>query len=162
LGDPDAFENGDGKMNPKDPKSTLTISMEEKPSIEDTTFVRYGLRDYNNLFATDDGYQPLTLFLRREDGSIAGGLLGEVYWGWLHISILWISEEFRGQGYGKRIMEMAENEALKRGCRAMHLDTMSFQAQPFYEKLGFAVFGKLDDLPEGFSRIYMWKKLAAA
>lgn len=137
----------------------ILISSEPDASDADTTFVRQGLRSFNNQFINDDGFQPLNLFLRREDGSIAGGLLGDVYWGWLHINILWVDEGLRRKGYGERLLKRAEEEALKKGCRAVHLDTMSFQAKPFYEKFGYTVFGVLDDLPVGHQRIFMCKKI---
>jgi GNAT superfamily N-acetyltransferase len=137
----------------------LTVSVELSASEEDVMVVQQGLRSFNNLHIHDDGYQPLTVFLRKPDGAIAGGLLGELYWGWLHISILWIDESYRGQGYGDRVLQTAEAEAVKAGCRAIHLDTMSFQARPFYEKHGYQVFGQLDDLPVGHQRIFLWKKL---
>jgi len=139
--------------------SSFQITNEPEASEADTTYVRQGLRSFNNQFINDDGFQPLNLFLRREDESIAGGLLGDVYWGWLHINILWVDEGLRGQGYGEGLLKRAEEEALKKGCRAVHLDTMSFQAKPFYEKFGYTVFGMLDDLPPGHQRIFMWKKL---
>ena len=139
--------------------SSFRITNELEAPEADTTFVRQGLRSFNNQFINDDGFQPLNLFIRREDGSIAGGLLGDVYWGWLHINILWVDEGLRRQGYGERLLKRAEEEALQKGCRAVHLDTMSFQAKPFYEKFGYAVFGVLDDLPLGHQRIYMTKKL---
>ena len=41
-------------------------------------------------------------------------------------------------------MLAAEAEGRKRGCTAIWLDTFEFQARPFYEKIGFAVFGTLD------------------
>jgi GNAT superfamily N-acetyltransferase len=140
--------------------SSIFISNEPEAPAADTAFVRQGLRSFNNQFIHDDGFQPLNLFLRRNDGSIAGGLLGDIYWGWLSINILWIDESLRSQGYGERLLKMAEEEALKKGCHAIHLDTMSFQAKPFYEKFGYAVFGILDDLPRGHQRIFMWKSLA--
>ena len=139
--------------------SSINITNEPNAPEADTGFVRQGLRAYNNQFIHDAGFQPLNLFLRREDGSIAGGLLGDIYWGWLSINILWIDESLRHQGYGERLIRLAEEEARKDGCLAVHLDTMSFQAKPFYEKLGYTVFGVLDDLPVGHQRIFMWKKL---
>lgn len=139
--------------------SSILITNEPEAADSDKVFVRQVLRNFNNQFINDDGFQPLNLFLRRVDGSIAGGLLGDVYWGWLSINILWVDECLRHQGYGEKLIKMAEEEALKKGCHAVHLDTMSFQARPFYEKLGFTVFGVLDDLPVGHQRIFMWKKL---
>jgi hypothetical protein len=38
------------------------------------------------------------------------------------------------------------------------LDTFSFQARPFYEKLGYEVFGQLEDYPRGHSRYFLQKR----
>lgn len=43
----------------------------------------------------------------------------------------------------------AEQEAIARGCRGAWLDTYSFQARGFYERLGYAVFGILDHDGDG-------------
>jgi len=52
-----------------------------------------------------------------------------------------------------------EHAAKERGCTAAHLDTFSFQARPFYESLGYEVFGTLDDYPQGHQRFFMKKTL---
>ncbi len=36
---------------------------------------------------------------------------------------------------------------------------MSFQALPFYQKLGYTVFGQLDDLPIGHQMYFLQKAL---
>jgi ribosomal protein S18 acetylase RimI-like enzyme len=51
----------------------------------------------------------------------------------------------------------AEQEAIARGCRGAWLDTYSFQARGFYERLGYAVFGILNDYPPGQKRIFCTK-----
>ena len=56
------------------------------------------------------------------------------------------------------MLQLAEYEAWQRGCRHAHLDTMDWQALPFYEKEGYRVFGVLDDLPKGHQQIFMYKK----
>jgi ribosomal protein S18 acetylase RimI-like enzyme len=38
-----------------------------------------------------------------------------------------------------------------------YLDTFDCQAPGFYEKLGFKVFGKLEDYPPGHQRFYLMK-----
>ncbi len=138
---------------------SFTFALESNPSPEEVQAVQEGLRTFNRQKASDDNHQPLTIFLRGPDGAIAGGLLGGTYWGWLHVDILWLSEEARGQGLGSRLLAAAEAEALRRGCRHAHLDTMSFQARGFYEKHGYSVFGVLEQLPQGHQRIYMKKDL---
>jgi ribosomal protein S18 acetylase RimI-like enzyme len=72
---------------------------------------------------------------------------------------LWVSEEVRGQGYGQALLEAAEEAARKRGCKNVNLDTMSFQAPAFYQKLGYRIFGQLDDFPTGYTRYYLTKQL---
>jgi len=139
--------------------STLVISLEDNPPSQDVMYVQNCLQEFNLLHAPADNYQPLQIFLRTEEKTILGGLLGETYWGWLHISYLWIDESLRKQGFGKQIMQIAEQEGVRRGCHSVHLDTMSFQALPFYEGLGYSVFGILNDLPAGHKRIFLMKKL---
>jgi hypothetical protein len=39
------------------------------------------------------------------------------------------------------------------------LETLSFQALPFYEKLGYTVFSRLDDFPPGGARYALTKSL---
>ena len=41
--------------------------------------------------------------------------------------------------------------------RHSYLDTFSFQARPMYEKLGYSVFGTLEDHPQGHTQWYMKK-----
>jgi GNAT superfamily N-acetyltransferase len=139
--------------------SNFKVSLEENPSEEDLHAVLEGLRHFNRLHTPEDDYRPLTVFLRDPEGNVAGGLLGETYWGWLHVSIFWLAEGIRRQGFGSRLLSLAEQEAVRRGCRAAHLDTMSFQSLPFYERCGYKVLGVLQDLPPGHSRIFLYKKL---
>jgi GNAT superfamily N-acetyltransferase len=139
---------------------SYTIHLEDEPAPEDFQFVFDSLTEYNRLYAPDIDYRRLCLFIRDEQKNIIGGLLGETAWGWLHVSILWLSEGLRGQGYGSRLLAMAEAEALIRGCHSVHLDTMSFQALPFYQKHGYLVYGQLDDFPIGHSRYFLRKRLS--
>ncbi|NLF49929.1 MAG: GNAT family N-acetyltransferase [Leptolinea sp.] len=137
----------------------ISIVLETSFKPDDIHVVEQGLENFNRRFAPDECLLPLNIFLRRGDGTVFGGLLGNTYWGWLHIRILWIDDTLRGQGYGSRLVRLAEEEAIRRGCHHAHLDTMSFQAQPFYEKLGYSVFGCLNNLPENHKRIFLQKSL---
>jgi GNAT superfamily N-acetyltransferase len=60
-----------------------------------------------------------------------------------------VSELFRDQGYGARLLEAAENEARDQGCHGVYLTTFSFQACPFYEKFGFEVVANIPGYPKG-------------
>jgi hypothetical protein len=51
-----------------------------------------------------------------------------------------------------------EAEARARGCIGVWLDTLSFQARPFYEKHGYALFGSIEDQPPGHARHFLFKR----
>jgi GNAT superfamily N-acetyltransferase len=138
----------------------LTVTLLENPDPADADFVRDRLMEYNiSKVGDDDHHRTLGIFIRDPEGHILGGLLGDTYWGWLYISILWIDERLRGRGYGEKLLAAAEQEAIQRGCSHAHIDTMSFQALPFYEKHGYTVFGVLEDLPAGHKKYYVQKTL---
>lgn len=144
---------------------TMTVAafdtVEDAQSCEaEARIVMQGLRAYNIAQTEDTHYTLLRLFLRDATGKVVGGLLGEISWGWLHISTLWLAEDLRKGGYGTRLMAAAETEAISRGCHSAFLDTFSFQARPFYERLGYEVFGRLDAYPPGHCRYFLRKRLA--
>jgi len=70
-----------------------------------------------------------------------------------------VAEPLRGQGYGKQLLEAAEEEARTQGCRGVHTSTHSFQARPFYEKFGYEVVGEIPDHPAGHSLFFLKKML---
>jgi len=102
------------------------------------------------------------LTIRDDHRNIVGGLSGEFLWNALYITVLWVSESSRGQGYGSALMHAAEDMARKRECDVLFLSTMTFQAPDFYRKLGFSPIGELVDAPKGFSRVWFAKRLSEA
>jgi len=56
-------------------------------------------------------------------------------------------------------MTMLEQEVLRLGCTHAHLDTYSFEARPFYEKLGYELFATLEDYPPGCCKYFLKKTL---
>lgn len=88
-----------------------------------------------------------------------GGLLGATYVKWLQIQVVWMEDALRGTGYGSRLMALAEQEALRRGCVNAFVETFSFQALPFYERCGYRVFSALPDFPPGGTRYALTKTL---
>jgi GNAT superfamily N-acetyltransferase len=138
----------------------LQIQLDEDDDPVASRAVRAGLDAYNLDFTPLDNYCPLNLFVRGSDGAVLGGLLGNTYWGWLYISIFWLDKSLRGQGLGSLVLARAEEEAVRRGCRHVHLDTIDFQALPFYQKHGYTLFGVLDDKPPGHQSFFLRKDLS--
>lgn len=139
--------------------SELSLEIIEDPSQNDIQVLYDGLESHYRALGNVElrNEVNLAVFIRDESGKILGGIQGCTYWGWLHINGLWVSERLRGCGYGKRLMATAEREAVKRGCCKAIVDTHSFQARGFYEKLGYRVFGVLDDFPTSHQRYYLCK-----
>jgi GNAT superfamily N-acetyltransferase len=103
-------------------------------------------------------YRSLTISVTHPDtGELLGGLWGGTNYSLLHIELLYLPEDLRGAGLGRQLMAQAEQEAIQRGCHGVWLDTFSFQARGFYERLGYTVFGMLEDYPPGHSRFFLKK-----
>lgn len=118
-----------------------------------------GVGRYNREQAGDNHFQRLCFVLQTPDQEIIGGVLGETYWEWFYIDLLWVKDELRGQGYGHRLLTIAEQEARQRGAKNAYLDTFSFQAPDFYKQHGYQVFGELHDFPPGHQRYFLKKRL---
>ncbi|MBN1267117.1 MAG: GNAT family N-acetyltransferase [Anaerolineales bacterium] len=118
-----------------------------------------GIHSYNIRKAGEDNGQNLCFMIQGPEEEALGGVIAAVHWDWLYIDLMWIKEEFRGLGYGRRLLEMVEDKARLLGAKNAYLDTFSFQAPGFYQKFGYQVFGELKDFPVGFQRFYLSKTL---
>jgi len=137
--------------------SAIEISVAVGATDDQKAAIIGGLVSYNDSRASPEGHLPLAV-VARTGGMLIGGLLGYTHWNWLFIQQLWVAESARGNGTGCRLMLTAEGEAVARGCRHAHCDTFAFQALPFYQKLGYAVFGQLEDFPPGHTRYFLQKR----
>ena len=118
-----------------------------------------GVGNYNTEQTGDNKFLRLCFVLHAPDQEIVGGVIGEIYWDWLYIDLLWVKDELRGRGYGHRLLTLAEDEARQRGAKNVYLDTLSFQAPDFYEQHGYQIFGELEDFPPGHQRYFLRKQL---
>jgi GNAT superfamily N-acetyltransferase len=118
-----------------------------------------GVGLYNRQQAGEDKFQRLCFVLRAPDQEIVGGALGEIYWDWFHLDLLWVKEGLRGRGHGLDLLMHVEDEARQRGAKNVFLDTFSFQAPDFYKQNGYQVFGELQDFPPGHQRYFLTKHL---
>lgn len=122
--------------------------------------LREDLSGQARAYTETPGFDPIAVFMRDDDGRVVGGAWGYINWNWLFLGLVWLGDDLRGSGHGRRLMAAVEQTARERGCRYAHLDTFSYQARPFYERLGDTVFATLDDYPPGHQRFFMRKSLA--
>ena len=138
--------------------NTIEIQTSDTPAAADTDFVFRQLVGFNEAQTGPASARELAVFARRGGTEIVAGLIGFTHWNWLHIRYLWVAEELRRHGLGRQLVLAAEREARIRGCDHAHLDTFSFQAVPFYERLGYTVFGRLEDYPPGHTKVFLQKR----
>ena len=112
---------------------------------------------YNSAHSTWE-LKSYSYVLYNQSTIVAGGR-GIINMGALEVRGLWVDDSLRNQGIGKRLMESIENEAIKRGARRAMLYTYSWQAQDFYENIGYEVFSRFK-YPDGPERIDMQKELS--
>jgi len=131
----------------------------ERPSEKDVQELKQHLRDYNVTHAnSNDGY-GIAIFLRDDQRQMVAGISGWLWGECLEIDYLWVQEAVRGQGVGKQLVIALEEAAVVRGCRQITLETFSFQAPEFYQKLGYNEFGVIDGFGNHFRKFYMPKRL---
>jgi GNAT superfamily N-acetyltransferase len=135
------------------------LRVEDEPRSEDVTTLNERLYQYNVAVTGCDDGRWLAIFVRDATGEMVAGLHG---WTWGQtgfVQSLWVREDLRGQGLGRRLLGAAEAEAARRACREMQLDTHSYQAPGFYRHLGYAPIGELPGWPRDTSRIFFRKAL---
>ncbi|MES2177114.1 MAG: GNAT family N-acetyltransferase [Gemmatimonadota bacterium] len=137
-----------------------SVRIDHEATEEDVAAVNTGLREFNVEVIGPPNEEPVHLVLRDANDEVVGGLLGHIRWRWLYIAKLWISDAHRGQGHGVALMAAAEAHANARDCLGIYLDTFEYQARPFYEKLGFQLFGTLENFPPGYRQYHLAKPLA--
>lgn len=78
-------------------------------------------------------------FLKGASGTIQGGLTAMVYYGCLYIDMLWVAPHLRNHDWGTKLMQKAEKTGLDFGSTFSTVNTMDWEALPFYQKLGYQV-----------------------
>jgi N-acetylglutamate synthase-like GNAT family acetyltransferase len=94
------------------------------------------------------------------DGELVGAVAGYSWGGICELRQVWVREDQRGEGLGRKLMEAAIAEARRRGCAHVLLATYDFQAPDFYRRLGFETVAEVPDKPVGRSEFIMRLSLA--
>lgn len=106
------------------------------------------------------GLKPIYTFcfsIENIKNEIVGGINGIVYYGCLHIDMLWVTSRLRGKGWGTKLMQEAESLGKEKRCTFATVSTMDWEALPFYENLGYTI----EFVREGYqenSRMYLLRK----
>lgn len=140
----------------------MDIVLKRDPDRADIDAVLEPLIAYNDEAAgRKSGHQAIAFLVKDDTGKTTGGLTGRIIFDGLHIELLAVSASERRSGLGTKLMQQAEDFARGEGLAGIWLDTFHFQARPFYEKLGYKVFGTIENHPRGGARHFLAKHLSA-
>lgn len=131
-------------------------------TMEEVELIDNKLGDYNKTqvqYTSKMDYLPLNFHIKNEQGNIIAGINALTCWQMLHISELYVDDHYRGQEIGTTLLNKVEYEAKTIGATISHTDTFDWQAKDFYLKLGYEVFGVIDDCPQGHQRFFLKKCL---
>jgi GNAT superfamily N-acetyltransferase len=140
----------------------LDIQMTDTRSLADETELEDLVNAFNVAATGYDDGRSMSCFLRDDSGRLVAGIDGFTWGGYARIEFLWVHEELRGAGIGGRLLDEAEHEATRRGCRSIILDTHEFQAPWLYESRGYALVGTTHDTPIGYFQFLYQKPLTAS
>ena len=144
---------------------TLTFELDQTRN----QYVVDRLREYNDAHrpAVSPDAPPahvadiIEIYLVDRKQKVVGGLIGRTHSipEWLEVTVIWVDDAWRRRGLGRELMTQAEQEAKRRGCRYARLATGDYQAPGFYPKLGYMLYGKLENCPFGVTVFYFRKDL---
>ena len=135
----------------------------EKGGRQEAEVLDEKLEDYNlskRPLMQDSEYVPFIRVIRDNEGKVIAGAVAYssmYYIGYLET--LWVSDEYRRQGLGHRLLETIENDLKEFGCENCHLDTFDFQGPEFYEAQGYSQFGKIEHKKVGITEYFFVKSL---
>jgi ribosomal protein S18 acetylase RimI-like enzyme len=135
------------------------LLIETEPPPDDVQFLDHQINAFNIAQTGIHDDRLLACFVRDEARRVVAGIYGWTWGGCCEIRSLWVQRELRGLGYGRRLLLAAEKEAMARGCTQVVLDTHSFQAPRFYQKLGYEIIGIVQDYPLHEQKLYLRKRL---
>jgi len=142
------------------PLEALEVAISAVADPRDADELRDAVHEYN---AETTGYRDgkaLSCFLRDGDGRLVAGIDGFTWGGYARVEYLWVEESLRNHGLGQRLVHAAEEEARRRGCTTIVLDTHDFQAPWLYTRLGYKLAGTTHDTPRGYRQYLYEKRLA--
>jgi GNAT superfamily N-acetyltransferase len=139
--------------------SNFRLAIKE-PSIEEKAYLENSINHFNVHLTGIPFSGEIAVLAYDEQDRIIGGANGFQWGDSFSIEFLWLEEQWRGQDIGTQIMRAIEQQAQQRGCTQLYLDTYSFQAIGFYQKLGYTVVGKLENFPTPYTHYFLKKDLS--
>lgn len=134
-----------------------TIHADHNPNPEDVKVLIAGLAAHAKQATHQDVTENFAFFIRDEAGKVVGGIKGITFYGSLYTDFLWVQKPLRKKGFGTELMKKAESLGRKRHCTFATVNTMSWEALAFYQRLNY----EIEFVREGYkhgSKLYFLRK----
>ncbi len=141
------------------PSDILHLTVHDEDRLPEAALVEAGLDATNAAVAALRNVRPLLVFAREQGETVVGGAVGRTWGECCELRQLWVAESHRRCGLGTRLVREVERRARERGCRLLYLETFSFQAKPFYEKIGYRVNAEIKGFEDGIIKYFMIRDL---
>lgn len=139
-------------------RNSMEYKLEIEPSDKDINEVRDGLIRHNTPFLEGIPKSKVAYYAIKGDNKV-GGIIADLWGNWLLIKFLWVDDSMRGKQVGSELLQLVEKYAHSQGCTSSLVDTLSFQAKPFYEKHGYQCQMVLENYPLDSSLAFLTKSL---
>ena len=139
----------------------MKLELTTNPSVNDAKAISDGIINFNRHTVGLEPYDDeikFSIFVK-DNGLVVAGLRAVCYWNTLHIELLWLDESCRGQGVWCKSNQTNRRVCKRKGFEKSFVETTSWQAKPFYEKLGYQLQYSIKDRPKGHEFFYLTKDL---
>ena len=106
-----------------------------------------------------DRIRTFGVFIKDKEKKFFGGVKGITYYGCLYVDMLWIHTNLRHQGWGTKLMLEAEKIGKERKVSFATVNTMDWEALPFYQKLGYEIEFTREGYEKNSKMFFLRKKL---
>ena len=137
----------------------MNIEIIERPPQDLVDFLDKKIIEFNRENREINDRYPVAVTVKNNEGEIVAGASGQTFGHWLHLTTLWVSEQLRGQNYGSKLLGEIEKVAKSRHCKQCLLDTLDYQAMPFYQKHGYKIVWAQESYPLTGCKYFMTKTL---
>lgn len=134
---------------------TMIINLSEEQENE----IRYYLDEYNSKHITYrlDGMLRIGL---EADGKLIAGLIAYMsVYKIMYVDTVFVDENYRRQGYGRKLVQEMERQAKELGVNTIRLDTFNWQGTEFYKSLGYEAVGHYANVEDGFEETFFVKRI---
>ncbi|MFA6303927.1 MAG: GNAT family N-acetyltransferase [Legionella sp.] len=115
------------------------LSLEINPAQEDIQVLGDAIMQQASEKKGFERIDFFAIFIRDSLNNIIAGCNGNTLYGCLYIDQLWVSDTYRSQGLGTKLVEAAIKYGKDKTCTFAAVNTMDWEALGFYQKCGFKI-----------------------